>query len=199
MGGYFKWDSGQAEVPPLHATTHQSGGTDPVKLDDLAAPDDNTDLNVSITKHGLTPKAPNDTTKFLRGDGAWAVPTGSPYYVPLSTALTSTSYDGDMFSTQAKTLIDLSAVFGAPAGIKAILLLAAISDTASATSDCRIYVGPLNTAYTGTGFNCSEVNSRPGRQTQIVNCDTNGDVYLQIVASGTNTMAITFQILGYWI
>lgn len=30
--------------------------------------------DVSITKHGFAPKAPNDTTKFLRGDGGWAVP-----------------------------------------------------------------------------------------------------------------------------
>ena len=29
-------------------------------------------LNVSTSKHGLVPKAPNDTTKFLRGDGTWA-------------------------------------------------------------------------------------------------------------------------------
>lgn len=31
--------------------------------------------NVSTSKHGLVPKAPNDTSKFLRGDGSWAVPT----------------------------------------------------------------------------------------------------------------------------
>lgn len=48
-----------------------------IKLDDLAAPDDNTDLNVSITKHGLTPKAPNDATKFLDGTGAYSVPPGT--------------------------------------------------------------------------------------------------------------------------
>jgi hypothetical protein len=47
---------------------------DPTKLDDLAAPDDNTDLDVSITAHGLTPKLPNDSTKFLNGVGAYAVP-----------------------------------------------------------------------------------------------------------------------------
>jgi hypothetical protein len=32
------------------------------KLDDLTAPDDNTDLNVSTSLHGLCPKAPNDAT-----------------------------------------------------------------------------------------------------------------------------------------
>jgi len=36
------------------------------------------------------------------------------------TPLTSTAWDGgDAFSTTAKTLIDLSAVFGVPAGVKA--------------------------------------------------------------------------------
>lgn len=60
-----------------HASRHQAGGADAIKLDDLAAPDDNTDLNVSTSLHGLVPKAPNDTTKFLRGDATWAVPTGA--------------------------------------------------------------------------------------------------------------------------
>lgn len=39
---------------------------------------DNTTLDVSTSKHGYTPKAPNDTTKFLRGDATWAVPAGYP-------------------------------------------------------------------------------------------------------------------------
>lgn len=38
---------------------------------------DVTDNDVSTSKHGFTPKAPNDTTKFLRGDGAWATPSSS--------------------------------------------------------------------------------------------------------------------------
>jgi nitrogen fixation protein len=33
---------------------------------------DVTTNNVSITKHGFAPKAPNDVTKFLRGDATWA-------------------------------------------------------------------------------------------------------------------------------
>lgn len=58
-------------APSAHHGSHESGGSDSIKLDDLATPDDNTDLDVSITKHGLCPKAPNDTSKFLRGDGTW--------------------------------------------------------------------------------------------------------------------------------
>ena len=54
-----------------HSARHEAGGADPIKLDDLASPDDNTDLNVSTLKHGLTPKPPNDATKFLDGVGAY--------------------------------------------------------------------------------------------------------------------------------
>lgn len=37
---------------------------------------DNTTSDVSTTKHGYAPKAPNDTAKFLRGDGSWATAPG---------------------------------------------------------------------------------------------------------------------------
>jgi len=58
------------------ASLFQAGGAQAIKLDDLAAPDDNTDLNVSTAKHGLAPKAPNDATKYLDGTGAYTVPAG---------------------------------------------------------------------------------------------------------------------------
>ncbi len=38
---------------------------------------DNTTHDVSTTKHGYVPKAPNDATKFLNGVGAYAVPAGT--------------------------------------------------------------------------------------------------------------------------
>jgi hypothetical protein len=37
---------------------------------------DITTNDVSTTKHGFVPKAPNNTTTFLRGDGTWAAPAG---------------------------------------------------------------------------------------------------------------------------
>ena len=53
------------------------GANDPYwglpKLDDLAAPDDNTDLNASTSKHGLMQKYPN-TQQRLKGTGGWADP-----------------------------------------------------------------------------------------------------------------------------
>ena len=46
-----------ARTPTAHATSHKSGGTDAIKLDELAAPTDVTTLNASTTAHGLAPKA----------------------------------------------------------------------------------------------------------------------------------------------
>lgn len=62
-------------IPPSHAAAHKSAGRDPIKLDELAAPTDVATLNVSSTAHGLAPKGPSDTGKFLRGDAtpAWSV------------------------------------------------------------------------------------------------------------------------------
>jgi len=46
------------------------------KLDDFAAPDDNTDLNASATAHGLCPKLSNVATEYLSGTGVFSVPAG---------------------------------------------------------------------------------------------------------------------------
>lgn len=61
----------------LHAAAHASGAGDAIKLDDLASPDDNTDLNASTSAHGLLKKLPNDASKFLDGTGAFTTPAGS--------------------------------------------------------------------------------------------------------------------------
>lgn len=59
---------------PTHASRHQSGGADAIKLDDLAAADDNTDLNVSSSAHGLCPKSDGSALSFLSGAGTWIKP-----------------------------------------------------------------------------------------------------------------------------
>jgi hypothetical protein len=68
------WIAIGAGILPAHATSHESGGSDSIKLDDLAAPDDNTDLDASTSKHGLLPKLGGGTDNFLRADGTWAAP-----------------------------------------------------------------------------------------------------------------------------
>ena len=64
----------------------------------------------------------------------------------LTTPLTSTAWDGDAYSTTAKTKIDLSSVFSAPAGIKAVLVAGTIADSGSATADCSFRLSPNDTA-----------------------------------------------------
>ncbi len=60
-----------ARTPTTHASTHASAGSDPIKLDDLASPDDNVDLNASTLAHGLLPKLSGSASDVLRGDGTY--------------------------------------------------------------------------------------------------------------------------------
>lgn len=122
-------------------------------------------------------------------------------YQPLLTPLTSTSYDGDAFSTTAKTLIDLSTVFSAPAGIKAVNIRIACRDSASAaTNNLFVLVSPNDTAgETGVIARPSGLpNDYYAESSGICNCDANGDIYYQVAASGAGTMDIVLQIWGYW-
>ncbi|NBQ67352.1 MAG: hypothetical protein EBU46_00360 [Nitrosomonadaceae bacterium] len=66
-----------SRTPTSHATSHKSGGSDSIKLDELAAPTDVTTLNATTSAHGLLPKLAGGTSTFLRADGSWAAPTGS--------------------------------------------------------------------------------------------------------------------------
>lgn len=68
------------------ANTVIHGGTTPtysavVEADITLA--DNTTNNVSTSKHGFTPKLPNDATKYLNGVGAYSVPASG---TPIATA-----------------------------------------------------------------------------------------------------------------
>lgn len=133
-----------------------------------------------------------DVLKTMETPRAW-------YY--LSAPLTSTSWDGDARSTTARTLIDLSAVFGAPAGIKAILVKVTIRDSGSAGGDYSFNLTPTSgageIAFTSR---CSGLpNDSFTTEAGIVPCDANGDVYYQIAASGASTMDVTMQIWGYYL
>lgn len=59
-------------TPSAHQSSHNEGGSDELKLDDLGIPDDNTDLNSSTTRHGLLRKLSNDAGTFLDGTGNWS-------------------------------------------------------------------------------------------------------------------------------
>ena len=60
----------------LHHPTHELGGSDPIKLDDLNPTDNNTDLNATALAHGLLPRLSGEPDHYLNGMGAWAIPAG---------------------------------------------------------------------------------------------------------------------------
>ena len=121
-------------------------------------------------------------------------------FVPLSTPLTSTSWDGDSFSTTAKTKIDLSAVFGVPAGVKAVMVKIALRDSGSAATSC---IFQLSGVSSGTNYSltaqASPINDRYAYFNGIVPCDANGDIYYMATASDSGTMDIYLEIWGYWL
>ena len=93
-----------------HATQHQSGGSDSIKLDDLATPDDNTDLDATTGRHGLLPKLGGGTTNFLRADGSWAAAgsvlelykehKGASYVAPVASGDNSVAIGGSSATAQ---------------------------------------------------------------------------------------------------
>lgn len=133
----------------------------------------------------------------LWANGLATLVRGERHWNFLTTPLTSTAWDGDAYSTTAKTLIDLSAVFGVPAGVKAILVTLSIRDSGAATNDCYMILGPTNVANFGHSVTCLPYNDRYSRWSAVVPCDANGDIYYQINASGPGTMDVYLQIWGW--
>lgn len=120
---------------------------------------------------------------------------GHPVF--LDAPLTSTAWDGDAYSTTAKTKIDLSSVFSAPAGIKGVLVSVAIRDSGSNGTDCWFLLSPNDTAAKGLSTDCHTINNRYSRASWLVPCDSNGDIYYQNNASGADTMDVVLEIWGY--
>ena len=97
---------------------------------------DITTNDVSTAKHGFAPKAPNDTAKFLRGDGTWAVPSAGGLTNFTEAANTSapnaTVPVNSLTATGAATNIDVAIV---PKGTGAFTL--DIADSTSAGGNKR--------------------------------------------------------------
>jgi len=157
----------------------------------------------SLTTHdhnadylGISAKAA-DSDKL---DGLNSTDFGRPVF--LTTPLTSTAWDGDAYSTTSKTKIDLSSVFNVPAGVKAVLVQLLAKDSGSAASTTIFFgVSPNDVDASnpvmavGRGLPNDTLVYTLG----VVPCDTNGDIYYQIVASGTGTMDCWIRIWGYWL
>lgn len=121
-----------SQTPLAHATSHHSGAADPIKLDDLATPDDNTDLNASTTRHGLLRKLSNTLLEYLDGTGEWA---------SLTTAITGTKLD-DLATPDDNTDLNASTTRHG--------LLRKLSNVATEYLDGTGSWSSLTTAITGT-------------------------------------------------
>src|SRR5688572_26923500 len=65
-------------APANHATTHKSGGSDPIKLDELAAPSNGTALNATTLVHGLMSAADKAKLDGLAGSGVIRIAASLP-------------------------------------------------------------------------------------------------------------------------
>jgi hypothetical protein len=66
-----------SRTPTSHAASHKSGGSDALKIDELAAGTDVTTLNATTSAHGLLLKLSGTSTQFLNGSGVWSTPAGT--------------------------------------------------------------------------------------------------------------------------
>lgn len=116
---------------------------------------------------------------------------GRPVF--LTTPLTSTDWDGDTKGTGDRAIVDLSTVFGVPAGVKAVLM--SIQTQGDAVNE-YIRFGPDS----GNNFTLicrTQVAGQIAHASGIVPCDANGDVYCY--TSTTNVEGVQVWIWGYWL
>jgi hypothetical protein len=117
------------------------------KLDDFAAPDDNTDLNATNARHGLLLKLIDDTTKFLRSDGGWQVPAGGgatkEFFAPAFKANPSTILQNYILPSGSGTTTALTACvdFYVPNDFTSIVsaVVVMLYDSTNAAVDVDLY------------------------------------------------------------
>jgi hypothetical protein len=96
-----------AKASTSHHTSHESGGGDTIKLDDLAAPDNNTDLDADSSTHGLLAKLGSDGQRLKVASGAqsWIDEYYTiPFVVGDGTNVVSTGVAGSVISDVAGTI-----------------------------------------------------------------------------------------------
>lgn len=155
-----------------HASTHYSGGGDTVDITQLGGYDatatnfldgtgafdsvkdsdlstsDITTNDVTTSKHGFVPKAPNDTTKFLRGDATWAAPSGGGWALAGSCMDTGTTATGSWDFTSNVTQVR----FNNLGGYKELLIITKqITKGTSGTTQFQYSVDNGSTFLSGTG------------------------------------------------
>lgn len=116
-------------------------------------------------------------------------------FVPLTTPLTSTSYDGGDTVAVGTTNIDTSSVFGAPAGIKGVMVqLSGV--WSSANNGYTVSLRPKGGS-TNVMIIRAQVANINSDMTGFCPCDANGD--LDLVVAGADVTNVVIRIHGYFI
>lgn len=155
----------------VHASRHQSGAADAIKLDDLATPDDNADLNASTSNHGLLPKLGGGTVNFLRADGTWAAPSGGGTLI----------YFGSSSTGNDSYAISPTPALASYTDGTLVLLRADVGNTGA----CSLNVSSLG---------AKAIKRRGGAQ----DLDGNDIVADEIVLLAYDASLDLFQLLGLW-
>jgi len=120
---------------------------------------DSTLKDVSTSAHGFCPKAPNDTTKFLRGDGSWAAPAGGGlgYALPILAAnLTpvsdgATYYFGGQAGIMPQTTSARARIYIPKAGTIKVLYLFVWPGTTGSPEEVSAYLRKNDSSDTSLG------------------------------------------------
>jgi hypothetical protein len=179
-------------VPP-HASQHELAGTDPIRI---SVQNSGTYLNRYRTVNfgtGLTATedpANKRVTVALADDSVITL---------LTPELESASWNGSSHSTTVATPIDLSSVFGAPAGIRAVFVKIGIRDSGSASgSGIYFQVGPGEYNPDAVRVDIDGVPNDHWRHCSgICPCNNDGDIYYELGASGTSTLDVYLRIWAY--
>ena len=115
-----------------------------------------------------------------------------PGLVFLRTQLTSTSWNGDAKTSANNGILDLSTLFGVPAGIKAVLVGMTVYST---TGAINLELAPDSDANDAPPLSATTVASSYVSRSGWVPCDANGDIYFS--SSSATAANVWLEIWGY--
>lgn len=129
---------------------------------------DNTTGDVSTSRHGFAPKAPNDTSKFLRGDGTWNAPT--------ATAVEYGKIPGGRLTLES----------GVPVSITDQAAKTTIYYTPYVHDQLWAYTGSTITRYTFAEISLSSPSLTSGKNYDVFVYDSSGTLTLELSSAWTN-------------
>lgn len=120
--------------------------------------------------------------------------TQAPVFTILAAPLTSGSYDGNDTISASTVSIDTSAVFGVPAGARA-LLLRVVATWAAAAAASQLSVRPKAASHATATIRAHTTSAQD--MTVIVPCNSDGDI--DVIVANASATNVTIQVWGYWL